>query len=139
MWLLAGWQAYVDNVTSRVTAELGVDSNTVVNAQLYKLLLYQEGDHFVPHRDTEKTDGMFATMTILLPSQHMVSIHLSIHHIQHLHLCTSCNYEDFIALTLVQAVQGGQLVVHHANQSKEFDFGAANGCSVCCAAFYAGL
>ena len=71
--LIAGWQAYVDSVTSRVTAELGVDTATVVEAELYKLLLYQEGDHFVPHRDTEKTDGMFATMTILLPSQHMVS------------------------------------------------------------------
>ena len=33
------------------------------------------------HEDTEKTDGMFATMTILLPSQHMVSIHpYTIHH-----------------------------------------------------------
>ena len=63
----------MDSVTSRVTAELGVDTATVVEAELYKLLLYQEGDHFVPHRDTEKTDGMFATMTILLPSQHMVS------------------------------------------------------------------
>lgn len=73
MCLLAGWQAYVDSVTSRVTAELGVDSAADVKAELYKLLLYQEGDHFVPHRDTEKADGMFATMTILLPSQHMVS------------------------------------------------------------------
>lgn len=69
----AGWQAYVDSVTSRVAAELGVDSATVVKAELYKLLLYQEGDHFIPHRDTEKSDGMFATMTILLPSQHMVT------------------------------------------------------------------
>ena len=59
--------------TSTVAAELGVDSATVVKAELYKLLLYQEGDHFIPHRDTEKTDRMFATMTILLPSQHMVS------------------------------------------------------------------
>ena len=63
----------MDSVTSRVTAELGVDTTTVVEAELYKLLLYQEGDYFAPHRDTEKTDGMFATMTILLPSQHMVS------------------------------------------------------------------
>ena len=36
------------------------------------MLLYQQGDHFVPHRDTEKAPGMFATMTVLLPSQHEV-------------------------------------------------------------------
>ena len=43
-----------------------------VNAELYKLLLYKEGDHFAPHRDTEKAPGMFATMTVLLPSQYKV-------------------------------------------------------------------
>ena len=150
----------MDSATSRVAAELGVDSATVVKAELYKLLLYQEGDHFIPHRDTEKTDGMFATMTILLPSQHMVSNLCITHHklciVQlqvplHCQLCSNTGYVCVCAaslavymaallshLTLVHAVQGGQLVVHHANESKEFNFGAANGCSVCCAAFYAG-
>lgn len=37
---------------------LGLGS-TRVEAQLYKLLLYEKGSHFVEHRDTEKADGMF--------------------------------------------------------------------------------
>lgn len=50
-----------------------------------------------------------------------------IHHTPYIHLCRSCNHEGYIALTFVHALQGGQLVVHHANQSKEVDFEAANG------------
>lgn len=95
----------MDSVTSRVAAELGVDSATVVKAELYKLLLYQEGDPFVPHRDTEKSDGMFATMTILLPSQHMVS-NLCITHCSQfvvqlqlpLH-CQVCNNTVYVCLS----------------------------------------
>lgn len=35
---------------------------------LYKLLLYKAGSFFKPHRDSEKMDGMFATLVIQLPS-----------------------------------------------------------------------
>ena len=47
--------------------DLGCDSNHV-KAELYKLLLYEEGGHFKPHRDSEKEDGMFATLIVQLPS-----------------------------------------------------------------------
>ena len=38
-----------------------------LRAELYKLLVYQTGGYFIPHRDTEKSDGMVATLTISLP------------------------------------------------------------------------
>ncbi|KAK3113278.1 hypothetical protein LTR53_009592 [Teratosphaeriaceae sp. CCFEE 6253] len=41
-----------------------------VEAQAYKLLLYEPGAMFKPHTDTEKTPGMFGTMIISLPSYH---------------------------------------------------------------------
>lgn len=74
-WLqhhVTGWNKHVQHLTDRVKADLGVPDAQHVEAQLYKMLLYQEGDHFAPHRDTEKAPGMFATMTLLLPSQHEV-------------------------------------------------------------------
>ncbi|GMF47475.1 unnamed protein product [Phytophthora fragariaefolia] len=37
---------------------------------LYKLLVYGEGEHFVKHQDTEKEDGMIATLMIQLRSSH---------------------------------------------------------------------
>ena len=33
-------------------------------------MIYQEGDFFLPHKDSEKEDGMFATLIISLPSNH---------------------------------------------------------------------
>ncbi|TFK24876.1 hypothetical protein FA15DRAFT_704182 [Coprinopsis marcescibilis] len=38
--------------------------------ELYKMLIYEPGGHFLPHQDTQKTDGMFATVVVVLPSQH---------------------------------------------------------------------
>ncbi len=39
-----------------------------MDARLYKLLIYPTGGFFAPHRDTEKSDGMVATLTISLPT-----------------------------------------------------------------------
>ncbi len=84
----AGWQDYISKLTDKVAFELGVSAEITVQAQLYKLLLYQTGDHFVAHRDTEKSPGMFATMTVVLPSQYTVS-HVCTTPLS-LRLCTHC-------------------------------------------------
>ena len=39
-----------------------------VEAHLYKLLVYEPGGFFAPHRDTEKADRMVATLSISLPT-----------------------------------------------------------------------
>lgn len=41
-----------------------------VRAELYKMLLYEEGAHFQPHKDMEKAPRMFATLAICLPTEH---------------------------------------------------------------------
>ncbi|KAK5120552.1 hypothetical protein LTR85_006208 [Meristemomyces frigidus] len=52
--------------------ELSIETNSehTVEAQPYKLLLYEKGALFKPHTDTEKTPGMFGTLVICLPSKH---------------------------------------------------------------------
>lgn len=70
--VFAGWEKYVQRVTKRLAQDLGVPSNTKVASELYKLLLYRPGDHFRPHRDTEKSPGMFSTMSLILPSNYQV-------------------------------------------------------------------
>lgn len=62
------WMTDLDNITIRACNCLGVHSHRV-EAQLYKLLLYEEGSFFAPHRDTEKVDDMFGTLVIMLPSK----------------------------------------------------------------------
>jgi hypothetical protein len=63
------WERSFQHILSTVTDGLGC-AGMDVSAEFYKLLIYEEGGFFLPHRDTEKTDGMFGTLTIVLPSVH---------------------------------------------------------------------
>jgi len=60
------FQPVLDDIVARACTHLGVQGHA--EAHLYKLLVYGPGDFFVPHRDTEKEDGMFATLVVTLPS-----------------------------------------------------------------------
>lgn len=59
------WEDFIYNY---VGPELGV-SQTLVEARLYKLLLYEPGSFFVKHRGTKKEHGMFGTLVVQLPSK----------------------------------------------------------------------
>ncbi|MBV8830235.1 MAG: 2OG-Fe(II) oxygenase [Acidobacteriaceae bacterium] len=63
------WAANFETILSKVTAGLGCDSADV-SAELYKLLVYDRDGFFLAYRDTEKTDGMFGTLVVTLPSAH---------------------------------------------------------------------
>ena len=63
------WAANFETILSKVSAGLGCEG-MAVSAELYKLLVYDRDGFFLPHRDTEKTDGMFGTLVVTLPSAH---------------------------------------------------------------------
>ncbi len=60
------WGETLQAIVAQAAAGLGVTAP--VTAELYKLLVYDQGSFFVSHRDTEKAPGMFATLVIVLPS-----------------------------------------------------------------------
>lgn len=60
------WTDTLDAMTATAAQGLGVEGD--VEARLYKMLLYEAGDFFVPHRDSEKEPGMFGTLVVVLPS-----------------------------------------------------------------------
>jgi hypothetical protein len=62
------WRATLDRIVADAAAGLGADGK--VEAELYKLLVYEPGGFFLEHRDTEKVGGMFATLIVVLPSEH---------------------------------------------------------------------
>lgn len=62
------WEEALRGVVDEVRDVLGIGEE--VEANLYKMLIYQKGDFFLPHRDTEKEEGMFATLVITLPSSY---------------------------------------------------------------------
>lgn len=61
------WQDDLATLLPRIAEGLGVTGQ--VEADLYKLLIYDQGSFFVSHRDTEKCPGMFATLVMILPSE----------------------------------------------------------------------
>jgi Rps23 Pro-64 3,4-dihydroxylase Tpa1-like proline 4-hydroxylase len=55
-------------VLNRLKKDLGIESYEV-KASLYKMLIYEEGDFFLSHKDSEKEKGMFGTLILGLPSR----------------------------------------------------------------------
>ncbi|MBO0737895.1 MAG: 2OG-Fe(II) oxygenase [Alphaproteobacteria bacterium] len=62
------WEKTLAELVTEAALGLGVDAP--IEADFYKLLVYDVGSYFVHHRDTEKVPGMFATMVLALPSTH---------------------------------------------------------------------
>jgi hypothetical protein len=63
------WERTLQEILRSVAAGLGCVSEEI-SAVLYKLLVYEKGGFFKAHRDTEKSDGMFGTLVIVLPAAH---------------------------------------------------------------------
>ena len=63
------WPNCMDRVMSAIQQHLGLQDQPL-ESQLYKLLIYEKGGFFLPHKDGEKVDRMVATCIISLPSPH---------------------------------------------------------------------
>jgi len=63
------WERFLQSVLKTIQPQLGIE-NYEIEARLYKMLIYEKGDFFLSHKDTEKEKGMFGTLIIGLPSKH---------------------------------------------------------------------
>jgi hypothetical protein len=63
------WSQSLRRVLADAARGLGCE-DAAIRAELYKLLVYDPGGFFLPHRDSEKSPGMFGTLLIQLPSPH---------------------------------------------------------------------
>lgn len=61
------WRQAIHSVTRQIGKDLGLDGEQL-EAHLYKLLIYEKGGHFLSHRDSEKLDGMVASLIVVLPN-----------------------------------------------------------------------
>ena len=69
----AAFRAAVEDMMPLVSARLygNAEVNMRLRAVPYQLVLYSQGGHFNQlHRDSQKADGMVATMVVVLPSQY---------------------------------------------------------------------
>ena len=63
------WDDLVASILQDVQRALGLEDRKLA-AHLYKLLVYEKGSFFLPHRDGEKLDRMVATLVIALPAEY---------------------------------------------------------------------
>ncbi len=63
------WGDLIEKILQEIKPELGIEDYSI-SAQLYKMLIYEKGDFFLRHKDSEKEKGMFGTLIIGLPSKH---------------------------------------------------------------------
>ncbi|HYK04796.1 MAG TPA: 2OG-Fe(II) oxygenase [Thermoanaerobaculia bacterium] len=62
------WNATLLPLLDEIRAGLGLAEGVVLKAELHNMLLYERGQFFKSHQDSEKTDGMIGTLVVTLPS-----------------------------------------------------------------------
>ncbi|MDR3695316.1 hypothetical protein [Mucilaginibacter sp.] len=63
------WDKFIAGIVKSIKPGLGIEGHHV-SANLYKLLIYESGDFFLTHKDSEKEKGMFGTLIVGLPAKH---------------------------------------------------------------------
>ncbi|WP_026818318.1 2OG-Fe(II) oxygenase family protein [Arthrobacter castelli] len=64
------WQAHLEAALDDFCDELGLPAGARLTAELQSLLVYGKGQFFLPHQDSEKHEGMVASLVVMLPSVH---------------------------------------------------------------------
>lgn len=62
------WKRLLASYVQTLQRELGLTDDCELEAVFDKLLIYEEGQFFKPHQDSEKADGMLGTLVVMLPS-----------------------------------------------------------------------
>ncbi len=68
--LSPAWTKTLAKKLEEIRDALGLSPDRKLRAVLDKLLIYQEGQFFKQHQDTERDDAMIATLIAVLPSEH---------------------------------------------------------------------
>ena len=64
------WIALLTGALEHVRDELGFPRSVRLRAEPHSMLVYGEGQFFLPHQDSEKDDAMVGTLVVSLPSAH---------------------------------------------------------------------
>jgi hypothetical protein len=64
------WKPVLARCLQTVRSELGFPEGCELEAVFDKLLVYEVGQFFKPHQDSEKSDGMVGSLVVVLPSEY---------------------------------------------------------------------
>lgn len=65
-----GWGRRLDRGLQQLRAALGLPEGVEIRATLQKLVIYEPGGFFRPHRDTERAADMWGSLVVVLPCAH---------------------------------------------------------------------
>lgn len=63
------WNQTLHAALDAIRDDLGLPSASTLKAQLHSMLVYEPGQFFAPHQDSEKNDEMIASLIVMLPSR----------------------------------------------------------------------
>lgn len=64
------WKKTFEPLLEKFKAQLGLPRNSKLKAELHNMLIYEPGCFFKTHQDSEKTNGMVASMVVILPTEY---------------------------------------------------------------------
>ncbi len=64
------WGRQLDLLLTEARTALGLPPGSSLSAELHSMLVYERGQFFAAHQDSEKTDAMVASLVLMLPSVH---------------------------------------------------------------------
>lgn len=62
------WNNTLTPMLDQLRADLGLPEGCRLKAELHSMLVYEPGQFFAPHQDSEKSDDMIASLVVMLPS-----------------------------------------------------------------------
>lgn len=63
------WNKILTPLLDQFKSVLGLPQESRITAHLHNLLIYEKGQFFSTHQDSEKLDGMVASLVVVLPSE----------------------------------------------------------------------
>jgi len=61
------WHGLLDDVLEEARSALGLPATCRLRADFHSLLVYERGQFFAPHQDSEKDDAMVGSLVVVLP------------------------------------------------------------------------
>ncbi|AVP96512.1 hypothetical protein C7S18_04555 [Ahniella affigens] len=63
------WQPALQAALEKIAQSFGISPGCSLKAELHNMLIYRTGQFFLRHRDSEKLEGMIASLVVSLPSR----------------------------------------------------------------------